>query len=227
MKWFLTISGVAALIAGLTVGFLGHVGVMSAAVLGFIVLLVIANLDRISEFKASGSGIEAKTRDIIARAENALSELQLLARNIGELTLSLVKRSGRIGGYDDDEQERIKNSVLDVLKNVGVPESENPSVLGEWDRFTEFDYTHAILGGHIIPDGANGDVLVEWKALREGGIVRVPEPNEIRTFLDKHGFMTNELDGYLKDYEYFRANKVHRRPEIWRERRNWGRLKKP
>ncbi len=174
MKWLLTISAIIVLVAGLAVGFFGHFGVMSAAFFGFVGLLVIANLDRVSEFKATGSGIEAKTREVIARAESTLSELQLLARNIGELTLSLVKRSGRVGGYDDHEQERIKDSVLEVLNKVGIPTSEFPKVLNEWNRFIEFDYSHAILGGHIIPENTDDTVLTEWKALREGGIDLVP-----------------------------------------------------
>jgi len=91
---------------------------------GFVALLVAANLDRISEFKASKSGFEARTREVrevIAEAKSTVSELQLLARNIGELTLSLVKRSGRFGGYNEDEKEKIKSSVLDVLRKVGIP----------------------------------------------------------------------------------------------------------
>jgi hypothetical protein len=227
MKWLLTISAIFVLVAGLVVGFFGHTGVMTVAFFGFVGLLVIANLDRVSEFKATGSGIEAKTREVIARAESTLSELQLLARNVGELTLSLVKRSGRIGGYDDHKQEEIKKSVLEVLKKVGVPDSEFPKVLSEWNRFVEFDYSHAILGGHIIPENVDGAILAEWKTLREGGIDHVSSPNEIREFLNKHGFMTEELDAYLKDYDYFCAHKVHRRPEVWLEREQWGRLKKP
>jgi hypothetical protein len=227
MKWALTISAIVVLIAGLVVGFFGHVGVMTAAFFGFVGLLITANLDRVSEFKASGAGIEAKTREVIARAENTLSELQLLARNIGELTLSLVKRSGRIGGYGDGEQEEIKKSVFEVLKKVGIPESELPKVLREWNRFIELDYSHAILGGNIIPENVDNGILAEWKALRRGGIDHVPGPEEIREFLNKHGFMTEELDGYLKDYEYFCTHKNHRRPEVWSHREQWGRLKKP
>lgn len=227
MKWLLTISAIFVLVAGLILGFFGHFGVMTVSFFAFVGLLVTANLDRVSEFKATRSGIEAKTREVIARAESTLTELQLLARHIGELTLSLVKRSGRIGGYDDHEQNNIKDSVLEVLKKVGVPDSEFPKVLNEWNRFVEFDYGHAILGGHIIPENTDNGILAEWKALRGGGISRVPSPIEIREFLNKHGFMTEELDDYLKDYEYFCAHQVHRRPDVWLERERWGRLKKP
>ena len=225
MKWLLTISGIVVLVAGLAFGFLGYTGVMTVALFGFIGLLITANLDQISEFKASGSGIEAKTREVIARAENTLSELQLLARNIGELTLSLVKRSGRWGGYADGEQEKMKTSVLEVLKKVGIPETEFPIILSEWNRFIEFDYAHAILGGNIIPDTKSDALMQDWKSLRERGIVNIPTPKDIRSFLTKHNLMTQTLDEYLKDYEHFLAHKEHRRPDVWTERKHWGRLK--
>ena len=227
MKWVLTILAIMILIAGLVVGFIGHIEVMITAFFGFVGLLFAANLDRVSEFKASGSGIEAKTREVIARAESTLSELQLLARNIGELTLSLVKRSGRIGGYGDGEQEEIKKSVIDVLKKIGIPESEFPKVLRDWNRFIEFDYSHAILGGNIIPQTDDKVILSELNALRKGGIDRIPSPKEIRQFLNKHGFMTEELDEYLKDYVHFCTYENHRRPEVWSQREQWGILKKP
>lgn len=226
MKYLLTIVAILVLIAGLAIGFVGHAGVMAIAFFGFIGLLVAANLDRISEFKASRSGIEAKTREVIARAETTLSELQLLGRNVAEVTLSLVKRSGRLGGYTDDEQESIKESVLTVLKKVGVPEKELLDVLKDWHTFVEFDYAHAILGGHTVPEGVDPAVAQEWKAIRSGGIVRVPTPEEIRTFLTKHRLSIDCLDDYLKDYEYYRLHRKHRRPEIWKDRSNWGRLKK-
>lgn len=225
MKWFLTIFGIITLFAGLIVGLYGHYRVMFVAFSAFVGLLIAANLDRIKSFRATRSGVEAETREIIAEAKSAITELQLLARNIGELTLSLVKRSGRFGGYDEDEKENIKFSVLDVLRKIGIPESEFPSILSEWNRFTEFDYAHAILGGSRIPEGVDNLALMEWKTLREGGIDKIPSPETIHAFIDKHNLMNQEIDEYLKDYEYFRTHKKHRRPEVWRKKRYWGHLK--
>ena len=231
MEWVLTISAIVVVVAGFVVGYRGHLQLMTYAFFAFIGLLVAANLDRISEFKASGSGIEAKTREVravIARAETTLLELQLLARTVAEVTLSLVSRTGRWDGYDDDEAERIKTSVLEVLKKVGVPESDIPSILSEWNRTVEFDYAHFILGGSTIPETKDATVMPEWTSLREGGIrSTIPTPATLRTFLTKHKFMTDRLDEYLKDYEYFLANRVHRRPEAWADRQHWGHLKDP
>ncbi len=98
----------------MTAGILGHLAVMWFSLLGLIACLIAANLDRISVFKASASGVEAKTRKVIQRAETALSELRLLAAIVGEVTLSLIKRNGRIGGYSDQEQEILKERIVDV-----------------------------------------------------------------------------------------------------------------
>lgn len=226
MKWFLSICSILALGTGMALGYLGHNGLLVAGVIAFIALLVTANLDRISEFKASRDGIEARTREVVARAETAVSELQLLATQVAELSLSLVKRQGRWGGYSDAEQEAIRASVLGVLAKLGLSDRATQSVLREWHHVVEFDYSHYILGGSRIPDNAPTEVLAEWKAMREGGLTSVPPPQALRTFLSRHGYLTADIEEYIKDYEYYHHNLSHRRPEIWREREQWGHLKK-
>jgi len=225
MKLFLIAISLVVLGAALWGGFTGHIGVLTFGFFAFAALLFAANLDRISEFKASGSGIEARTREVLNKTENTLGELQILAKQIGTLTLSLVKRNGRIGGYSDDEQDAIKQSVLGTLHQVGISEREFPEILDEWHKFTEFDYAHAILGGHSIPENVTPVVLEDWRKLRNGGIIDIPVPDQIREFMNKHRLLNEELDEYIKDYEYYREHRVHRRPENWRNREDWGRLK--
>lgn len=226
MKWFLIICAILAFCAGMTFGYLGHNGLLVAGLIGFIALLVTANLDRISEFKASRSGIEARTREVVARAETTISELQLLATQVAELSLSLVKRQGRWGGYSDDEQDAIRTSVFSVLSKLGLPEKTTQSVLREWHHVVEFDFSHYILGGSRIPDNAPPEVLAEWKAMREGGLTSFPSPSELRAFLSKHGYLTANIEEFIRDYEHYSANRSHRRPEVWRDREGWGHLKK-
>lgn len=226
MKWFLTITAMLFLTAGMALGFLGHHLLLFTGGIGFVGLLVAANLDRISEFKASREGFEARTRDVVARAEVAVSELHLLATQVAELSLSLVKRQGRWGGYTDDEQESIRSSVLAVLGKLGLPDGTNEKVLREWHRVVEFDYVGAILGGSHIPEGANNEETAEWKSLRRGGIANYPSPSEVRAFLEKHRFITNEVEQRIQDYEFYIQNRTHRRPDEWKNREHWGHLKK-
>ena len=225
MKIGLTIASLVSLAIGLFSGWHELHGVLIIGFLAFVALLFTTHLDQISEFKASSSGIEAKTRAVITKAENTVSELQSLAQIFAETTLSSVKRTGRWGGYDDDEQEKIKNSVLDVLTQIGVPESETDSVLTDWYRFTEFDYAIGILGVSTIPqEFEDQSIQTEWKALRD--FKNTPTPNQIKEFLNKWGLLDEERSEYIKDYEYYINNRKHRRPDVWKERESWGTLKK-
>jgi hypothetical protein len=221
MKWFLSIVAVLALAAGMGFGYLGHNGLLIVGLGAALAFLVAANLDRISEFKASRAGIEAKTREVVNRAETAVEELRILAEQLGQLSLSLVKRQGRVAGYSDDEQESIRTSILDVLRTVGVPESTFPAILKDWHRFTEFDYVHYILRGNLVPQGADVNVVEELKQLSHRGISNLPVPAEIREFLEKHSYLTPKVDELLQDYQYYRNHRTHRRPDVWRDRQNW------
>ena len=224
MRVFLSIVAVLVLVGGLVAGFFGDYWVMGMAFFGFVGCLLAANLDRISEFKASRSGVEAKTREVVARAENTLRELQLLARRVAELSLSLVKRSGRFGGYSDEEQDHIKNDLISVLQEIKVSEVEIQGVLFEWHRFVEFDYAHFILGGSTIPSKNDPTTLAAWKSLRQGGISNVPTPEMLERFLADFGFLAPERKEQLADYIHYRVHRVHRRPEAWAARQSWGRL---
>ena len=225
MKWTLTIASFASLAAALGAGWYGFHGILTAGFLGFAFLLFAANLDRISEFRATATGVEAKTRDVLQRAEHTLSELQVLARTVAKTALSLVKRSGRLGGYNDDEEESFKRSILNVLDEIGVPETELSDVLYDWHRLTEFDYILYMLGHSRVPEGFEGhDIFVEWKALRS--FDNMASPDRIREFLTKWDILTPEREEYVKDYEYYRDHKRHRRPDVWKDRKNLKHLQK-
>ena len=226
MKWFLSGGAIFALCAGMLSEHFGHTANLWAGGVAFIALLIAANLDRISEFKATIGGVEARTRDVVTRAETAISELQLLAAKIAELSLSLVKRQGRLGGYSDAEEDSIRDSMLSVLTKLGLSENKIQSVLHEWHQCVDFDYTHLILGGHQIPDDPTSEVLEEWQALRKGGMTNIPSPQILRRFLSKHGYLTPKVNEHINDYEYYLQNRSHRRPDAWSDRMNWGRLKK-
>jgi len=227
MRVFLSIAGVLIFVGGLAAGYLEHPQVLWVSCVGFVGCLIAANLDRISEFTASTRGVTARTREVITRAESAVTQLQSLAAVVAEVTLSLVKRSGRLGGYTDVEEESIRDRVSAILENVSVPRHEWPRIFKEWRRITEFDYVHYIIGGNMIPNVGEGAAMEEWKALRAGGIGKVVTPDEVREYLTKHAFMTPERETYLEDYEHYRQHGEHRRPSVWRQREEWGRLEQP
>lgn len=226
MKKLLTTTSLIVLAVALWAGYMGSVSVLTVGFFAFAALLFVANLDRISEFKASSTGIEAKTREVLSRAEVTLKELQLLAKQVATVTLSLVKRNGRIGGYSDDEEDKIKMSLLSTLTQIGIPESDFPEILAEWHKFTAFDYVHGILGCNVVPSKTDPETMRAWKQLRESGLDNIPKPKDIRDFLLKYEYMTPKLEELIKDYEHYLDSHLHRRIEVWRDRENWGRLNK-
>jgi hypothetical protein len=226
MKWLLTIAGLVSFGVGLSAGWHDRLAVLVAGALGGAFLLFVANLDRISEFKATRSGIEARTREVLKKAEHTVSELQILARIVGEVALSLVKRSGRLGGYEDDEAERIKSGVLSALKEIGVTEEEFDDVLRDWHRLTQFDYVLYILGHSTVPRGFDDHrVIKEWKALRS--FESLSTPGQVRAFLKEWRLLTDERAEYLRDFEHYVERKEHRRPDVWKNRESWPKLENP
>lgn len=225
MKTCLTIVGIAALFVGIGAGLYGHDGLPWAGILGCSVCLIFANLDRLESFKASRDGFEAKTRAVIKEAENTLAELQILAMHLAGISLALVKRSGRIGGYQDDEEEGIKKEMLATLSKIGIDDSEFPRILAQWHRFEALDYVFGVMGNSHIPTGVAQEVIGEWKALvKEAAVSEHTEPEALRSFLERNGLMTSARHEYLLDYEHFLATKTHRRPDVWSNRRHWGHL---
>jgi len=223
MKLFLTLSGMAALIAGMTLDVMGHTGSLVAGFLAFCLLLCCANLDRIAEFQASAGSITAKTRDVVERAETAISELQVLACQVSRLSLSLVARQGRIGAYTDHETTEMVESTRDVLKKLKIKESDIHDALSDWYLTTEFDYAHCIIGRSFEHGAGDAQARGDWEALRTGHIRGRPTPDAIRDFLVRHNLMDSVRQEYLADYEHYIAHREHRRPDVWERREEWGR----
>lgn len=193
MKWFLTLASVAALIAAMTFGYLGHMDLLIAGLFASLALLVTANLDAVAEFKASTGGIEARTREVVNRAEGAIAELRILALHAAEVSLSLAMRQGRWGGFSDEDLDRLKSSVMENLERLGIPSEQRALVFRDWHRIVEFDYVHHILGGNRIPDNASAEQMTEWKSMRDGGFAKFPSPDELDCFFRKTGYWNSSV----------------------------------
>ncbi len=194
---------------------------MWVAFFSFLALLLFANLDRIAVFKAGKSGFEAQTREItkvVDQAKSAIKELQDLARIVAATTLSLVQRSGRLGGYTDSEKEEVKQSILRLLTQLDLTEEVRKGVLSEWHSWNELDYVFYILGGNTIPRDFDAQQVQEWKELRARGRENRPTPYELKYFLEKHQRLNDYREELIKDYEYYIKHREHRRPDVWAKR---------
>lgn len=229
MKGLFTLASLSSLGFCFWFGKLESYQAMWAAFFAFGALLFFANIDRISEFTLGSSGFKAKTKEVaevVEQARGAMSELQLLSKIVASTTLSLVKRSGRMGGYSDEEEEYIKGSVLNVLRQIGISEKELPDVLRDWYRFEKFDYYYYIMGGSVnVSDQLRGRVS-EWTKSHQFGFKNIAKPEELMQFLQEADCYSDEAKELIEDYKYYLEFRKHRRPEVWRRRKDWSHLKK-
>ncbi|MGD1903851.1 MAG: hypothetical protein ACFB9N_16610 [Geitlerinemataceae cyanobacterium] len=219
MKWFLTSASIAILVAVLVLEFIHQESVAAIGTLGFFFLLFAANLDRISEFQASATGVSTKTREIIDRSESALEELKILAIESTRISLSVIQSAGRVEPYSEEQKEEIKSRLIDILAKVKVDESGVSAALSDWYKWVEADYRNGILGLGM-PTGASNTLLEDWRELR----ARTASPEQIEAFLAKYNLL-EQRQQYIEDYKYYRIHRQHRDPERWRDRENWGSLK--
>jgi hypothetical protein len=179
-------------------------------------------MGRIYEFK--GLGFEAKMREVtevVETAKGTIKELQELAKVMASISLSLVKRAGRLGPFSDADAERIKDSVTSVLRQLDVSNEESRQLFNEWHMWDERDYADYILAGSTIPKNMTPQQIETWKLLRRCPLGSAATPEEITEFLKECGLLTQEAIELIEDYKWYREHRTHKRPEVWERRAEW------
>jgi hypothetical protein len=183
---------------------------------------LVGNLQHIEMFKASPSGIEARTRAVVQQAENALDKLRELAAANGTLLVEMIVSGGRWGGASTpsakDEQ---KEQVLEMLRGAGVPQARIDEVARSDRRWVIVDYVNGILsrpGSSLKPDQMN-----EWNTFvgKLNDTLDRPGPDVLRSFLDRLGFLDERERELIEDYRYYLMTGQHRRPDAWANRGSW------
>lgn len=75
----------------------GYQGTMWYFLAG-IICLSIANADKIKSFRATESGLEWETREVVEEARNTLAELKQLAKTLSRTLIEIYQSTGRLGG---------------------------------------------------------------------------------------------------------------------------------
>jgi len=203
-------------------GLNGHTPLAILCFLASMAFLFIANIKNIKKAKASKDGFEFEARDLIQKAEITITEMQDLAKLVSKTALSLIKRSGRAGGYPVEEQEVLKESFLGLLKDLRLSEADREYVLEEYNQFIEIDYTFMLLG-HKLPIEWPTEEQQKRKAMMKDVLSQNPSPEEIEELLERNGSLSDNHKEILEDYKYFRANRKYRRPEMVAEYKNLSR----
>ncbi len=184
------------------------------AILYFIasmVFLFVANLKHIIKDKVSKEGLA--NEELIQKAEVTIVEMQNLAKLISRTALSLIKRSGRLEGYPEEEQEALKESFLRLLYNLNLSKQDREDVLEEYNRFIEIDYVYLLLESHI-PIKWPREELQKRRDMLSRAHSNRPSPEQIEELLIRNESLSTNHKDILEDFKYFRKYKKYRRPEM-------------
>lgn len=194
--------------------------VMAVALVLAILLLVAANSDRIAKVKASMTGIEAETRAVIDEARATIEQVRLVGKLAAQANLTHITWANRWGGMSYEDKERTRLQSIDALRQLGATDADIDEALRDWHMITRFDYAHFVLagGGSTVPENVMKDaaLMEEWRALRGGGVEKIPSPDALRVFLEKAGLFDETRAELLEDYRFYVINKTHRRAAVWK-----------
>lgn len=183
---------------------------------GFVALL--GNMDRLESFKAGAGGIEAKTREVVAKAESAITELQLIAEATAAALFQLFDAGDRWGGAPAAEKDDRKAELVEVLKRLGVSESRLARLKEGERKWVLIDYVFGITDRLPRDPAKNQEWHQAWQPWSDGNRPAPAELAEILKIVEPLEPWRAEL---VKDYEHFYRTGEHRRPAIWRQRDSW------
>lgn len=61
-----------------------------------------------------------EANEVIDRGQDVVKELRLLSKYVANVTLSVVQRVGRSGWYSLAERETMKDSIIEILRRIGL-----------------------------------------------------------------------------------------------------------
>lgn len=187
---------------------------LAATALG---LIVLANLDRVSEVSASATGFNAKMRE----AEERLADLKRMIAVSAEAQLSLIQQTGRWGGVDDDRKEYFLGETIEIMREAKLPQIQIEKIKSEcWDRYVVIDYADAVLGNSAIPETSDQQIIERWKAMRRADA----DPDSIQKLLDDVGDDNAERRQMLLALRHYLDTGKHKDYALWKRRATLPRI---
>lgn len=196
---------------------------LTAAIVAAGLAALIGNFQHLKRFKASATGIEAETREVITQAKTTLRELHELAAAFGSLLVDIIIGAGRWAGPGTAaDQDAQKARVIEALRTSGVPSERIAEIEGADRRWVIIDYVNGILN-RKTHSRLRPEQLPEWEAFIKtfsGGFDR-PAPDKIQEFLERLGLLDARTRELIQDYRYYLEHGRHRRPDEWARRDRW------
>ena len=182
----------------------------------------ISKFDEIAEL--SLGPVRAKMRETIQQANATIEQVQRIARNISETTLTALM-AGNFGftdGLNLESRLDLHYRLVQSLKEIGIPDKDISELDAKWKQGIGVIYHRAIAPliddreePHLVNPNATEEqkkAQAGWDELLEFEQWKAPTPAEMTIYLESVGFLTDEINEWIGDYRHFlKTGEINRR----------------
>ncbi len=190
-----------------------------------VLLTVLSRFDDVSELGLFG--LKAKIEHALRDAYATLEQVKEFAKISAMSSLSNTARSSWWSGIPDQQTREMLKSTQEVLRKLGCSEQEIVEISKDFHDCQLLDYRQVLIAGgeSKIPNSKDQACQKEWLELRDRPESPAVHPDELKHFLEKHNFMTEENKKRLEGYAYYYKYNEFQDFEDFKNRRKWPRLR--
>jgi hypothetical protein len=163
-------------------------------------------------------------QETVGELTDARRKLVDLAKVTGKTMLTELMAGNFFGGTTLRVRLSLCDQIIGSLKEIGLSEAEIADAKEMWSKGIGVIYHNAIrcaLEGRTNPNEINMEASPELRrASHEFGEMvdfpkwQVPSPDQMQSFIDKRGFMNEQVKELIDDYRYFLKTGAIKRREV-------------
>lgn len=195
--------------------FLNYHAVVAIAFLAFSFLVFIQLDGRVLEL-LKFQNFEVRMNEV----KNTIKEIKEVAKSLAEIGSETIKTRMRVSSKNMDAYEmEVFDRLCSTLEKIGLSHQEIMSCTERFHFWNKYDYVSAILGGSEMPKNISTENKKNWHA--RASLLKSPgtTPEALRFLLKEFEVWNEEVEIYIKDYQYYINNNEHRDVERWLSRR--------
>jgi hypothetical protein len=167
---------------------------------------LMGNPDRFQTMKFSPlTGIETEARKTIQQAQVTLAQLQKLGSLMGQFMIE--KDAALPLGSEPAKHEALKQSVLDLLKSIDLPNNELSKIAAADRKWIIASYVSDILysGNSRVPPNKINEWAEVYGQYMRGSTDKYAEltPEKLEELFDNLGILDNHAKSMIEDYRYY------------------------
>ena len=185
------------------------------------VLILASQLDRVTEL--SFAGATAKLQEKLAEADATLGEARELLEALSKTVLTDLIANDFAVGMPTRNRFDLHDEILGSLRSMGLSRAQLENVDRDWRRGVALLFTRLfdlMLNNRLDEDPRSGAERHALAAeLRDLADIRdnwmVGTPNQYRSFFRNHDLLSEEIGGWISDFEHYnRTGDLRRRDQF-------------